>query len=268
MIKVSVIIPVYNAEKYLRDCLESIRNQSLKDIEVITVEDGSIDKSLDILNEYAALDNRFCVIKQDNQFAGIARNNGMKIARGEYIIFLDADDFFKANMLEEMYNEAKENGSDIVLCDANFFDTNTKEIQEPSWILRTEYLPQRNKWFSYKDIPDRIFQISIAVPWNKLYKKTFIEKKELLFQGTKRSNDEYFVGMSFVLAEKISTVNKRLVNYRVNNIESLQGMGNPNEVSMDFYTALLAIHNELIARGIYRSVEKRFVNKFILSLQL
>ena len=114
--KVSVIIPVYNVELYLRICLESVLKQNLKEIEIICVDDGSTDKSLDILLEYAAKDNRITVLKQENLYAGVARNAGLAVARGEYLSFLDSDDFFEPDMHEEMYKKAKEDGSDVVVC--------------------------------------------------------------------------------------------------------------------------------------------------------
>ena len=93
--KVSVIIPVYNVEDYLRQCLDSVINQTLKDIEIICVDDGSTDKSLEILHEYEKKDSRITVLTQKNQYAGVARNVGMSVATGKYFVFLDSDDFFE-----------------------------------------------------------------------------------------------------------------------------------------------------------------------------
>jgi glycosyltransferase involved in cell wall biosynthesis len=96
---ISIIIPVYNAEKYLNKCLESVINQTLKDIEIICINDGSTDNSLDILQKYAKQDNRFIIINQDSSGAGVARNAGLDKAQGEYLAFLDSDDFFELDML-------------------------------------------------------------------------------------------------------------------------------------------------------------------------
>ena len=93
MCEISVIIPVYNVESYLRQCLDSVVNQTFEDIEIICVDDGSTDGSLDILNKYASSDNRFKIISQPNQGLGTARNNGLKLACGNYIYFLDSDDY-------------------------------------------------------------------------------------------------------------------------------------------------------------------------------
>ena len=93
MPKISVIIPVYNVEKYLRECLDSLLNQTFKDIEIICVNDGSTDGSLNILNEYASKDSRFIIINQNNQGLSAARNNGLNVAKGDYVAFLDSDDY-------------------------------------------------------------------------------------------------------------------------------------------------------------------------------
>ena len=95
MAKVSVIIPVYNVEPYLKQCMDSVVGQTLKDIEIICVDDGSTDGSLDILKEYATEDSRIQIIEQKNAGAGAARNNGMRHATGKYLSFLDSDDFFE-----------------------------------------------------------------------------------------------------------------------------------------------------------------------------
>ena len=120
--KVSVIVPVYNVSEYLGQCLDSILLQTLQDIEVICVNDGSTDDSLDILQGYAMFDERLKIISQENAGAGAARNNGIKHATGEYIICLDSDDFFEPDMLEKMVAKAEEDGSDVVVCDFYFFN--------------------------------------------------------------------------------------------------------------------------------------------------
>ena len=113
---ISVIIPVYNSEKYLRKCLDSVINQTLKDLEIICVNDGSTDQSLEILNEYINVDNRITVINQDNLGAGAARNKGLEVAKGEYIHFLDADDWLEPNAYELVYHHVKKSDTIIDIC--------------------------------------------------------------------------------------------------------------------------------------------------------
>ena len=115
MPKVSVIIPVNNTEKYITKCLDSVINQTLKDIEIICVNDSSTDNSLSILKEYAKKDNRLKLIDlPQNQGAGDAKNAGLKLVQGEYLGFVDSDDYIDLNYYEELYNKAKENDADIV----------------------------------------------------------------------------------------------------------------------------------------------------------
>ena len=127
MVKVSVIIPVYNAEKYLKQCLNSICRQTLQEIEIICVDDGSTDNSLNILQEYTNADPRIQVLTQKNQGAGAARNYGLRTARGLYLSFLDADDFFEPNMLEEAVNTIELYSADFVVFESDQFhmDTNS-----------------------------------------------------------------------------------------------------------------------------------------------
>ena len=119
--KVSVIIPVYNTEKYLRECLDSVVNQTLRDIEIICVDDGSTDNSLAILREYETKDSRIKVLTQENINAGAARNKGLSEATGEFLSFLDSDDFFEPDAIERMYECAKSRNAEIVVYQVSTF---------------------------------------------------------------------------------------------------------------------------------------------------
>lgn len=108
--KISIIIPVYNAEKYLHECLDSVVSQTFKDIEIICIDDGSADNSYQVLQGYADKDSRFVILQQENKGAGAARNKGIEIAKGEFLAFLDSDDYYADyTVLEKLYNSAKNN---------------------------------------------------------------------------------------------------------------------------------------------------------------
>ncbi len=130
MAKVSVIIPVYNVEPYLKQCMDSVVGQTLKDIEIICVDDGSTDGSLDILKEYATEDSRIQIIEQKNAGAGAARNNGMRHATGKYLSFLDSDDFFEPRMLEKAYDLAEKDQADFVAYKSDQYHTEKKQFQQ------------------------------------------------------------------------------------------------------------------------------------------
>ena len=108
MPKVSVVIPCYNVEKYIRQCIESLLHQTLSDFEIICVDDGSTDETVNIIKEYVAEDDRVILIEQKNQYAGVARNNGLEAASGEYVIFLDSDDFFAEEIEEDFVDSFDE----------------------------------------------------------------------------------------------------------------------------------------------------------------
>ena len=116
-IKVSVIIPIYNPGELLRKCIDSVLNQTLNEIEVLCIDDGSTDDSKEIIMEYCQRDSRFKLISQENSGSGMARNNGISLSKGEYIVFLDADDWIEPNMCEALYNHAKNLDVDLVLFD-------------------------------------------------------------------------------------------------------------------------------------------------------
>ncbi len=255
--KVSVIMPVYNAAEYLRDTMECLINQTLEEIEVICVDDGSTDKSLDILNEYAMQDNRILVLPQKNLHAGVARNTGLNRASGEFVIFLDSDDLFALDLLEKTYFQGKKEKADIVLFDADYFNTETGECLGKKHLFRKEFVEGKNV-FSRKDIPDYIFSVTTPCPWTKLYSKKFIVNHKLQFQNLKHSNDVFFVLSSLALAEKITYVDEKLVFYRVNQVKNLQS--NKALEPTLFITAYEAVYELLNEYGIYEDVKRSFIN--------
>ena len=257
MPKVSVIVPVYNTEKYLRECLDSIVNQTLKDIEIICVNDGSTDDSLNILNEYAKKDIRFTILDQDNQGAGVARNKGLEIAKGEYIIFFDSDDYMDNKMLETLYELSLQNNSDISVCASKSFNTETKEFEHILNGLRSHLIPKDKNSFKPTDIPEKIFQFCVGWPWDKLYNKDFIKRNNLKFQNLRHSNDTFFVLTSLVLATKISIIDEALVVHRKHNNSLESTRAKKPEC---FYFAMKKLYEELNKLNLYRIYEQSYIN--------
>lgn len=247
-IGISIIIPVYNVEQYLRHCLDSLLGQTYKNFEVICVDDGSTDGSLDILYQYATKDKRVQVITQQNQFAGVARNNGLKYAKGEYLLFLDSDDFFEKDMLANVYAKAVEDKADICLFGARRYDHISQQFSDMPWILRTQYFPKYIP-FSAKDSKDYIFALSSPCPWSKLFRRKFIEENGLKFMPLKRTNDLFFVEAALSKAGRITYCKGAYVNYRINTGTNLQS--NNQETMLDFYKALLQLKEYLMKSEIY-----------------
>ena len=216
MPKVSVILPVYNTEKYLRECLDSVVNQTLKDIEIICVNDGSTDNSLAILNEYAQKDNRITIISQKNKGAGATRNKGLKIAKGEYLYFLDSDDFLTISGLEKLYNKSIETDCDICVCLNNKYNSETKQFIPCNWAKDLKYIRDLDI-FNRNDIPENFFQFCNIPAFTKLYKTEFIANNKILFQKIKTCNDVFFNFCTLSSANKITVIKEELVTYRLSN---------------------------------------------------
>ena len=219
--KVSVIIPVYNVEEYLRECLDSVVNQTLKEIEIICVDDGSTDNSLEILKEYAKKDNRISVLTQENLHAGVARNAGLAVAQGEYLSFLDSDDFFELNMLEETYKKAKIDNADIVVFRYTKYDC--KSLTQTMNAGANTKILSSNRIISSEICSQYIFQITCPMPWNKIFKREFIEDIKIKYQSITLSNDLYFVFAAISSAIRISYLPNNLMKYRIFKKGSLSG---------------------------------------------
>ena len=174
MVKVSVIIPVFNVEKYLKECIESISNQSLEDIEIICIDDGSTDNSLNILNDYADDDCRFKIILQDNLGPGAARNKGISIAEGKYIYFMDSDDILELNALEKLYNLSEDKKTDFIFFKLINFDDETGQ-KTNRYYYDMPYLKKSvgDSVFNYNDVKDVIFDLPVSVP-AKFFNKKFV----------------------------------------------------------------------------------------------
>lgn len=180
---ISIIVPVYNVEKYLNRCIESILNQTYKNFELILVNDGSTDKSRQICEKYQAEDNRVIVINQQNKGVSAARNVGLEIAKGEYIAFVDSDDYIERDMYESLINDCKNKNSDITVCGFYQLRPNSKRnelfIKNESFIMNS--IDCINKFFEDDYIKDLMY-----APWNKLFKRKVI--------GNIRFNEELSMG--------------------------------------------------------------------------
>ena len=201
-IKVSVIIPVYNAADTLERTLDSVRHQSLKDIEIIVVDDGSTDNTPEILKKYAAFDKRFKVIRQENAYAGAARNRGIDVAKGEYIGFVDADDWITRDYFEKLYAMAKQQQVDIAAA-------------QSIWMVKSEYPLQMFKYggkvlyekdVMIEDLADyRTYVGGYSV--DKIYKRSFLEQHHIRFSTLRTAaEDNYFTTLALLYADRMAIV--------------------------------------------------------------
>lgn len=219
-IKISVILSVYNVEKYLNECIDSILNQTFKDFELICINDSSTDRSLDILNDYAAKDSRVKVFTQPNGGLSSTRNLGMKYAVGEYLMFLDSDDYFDTTLLEKLYTKASNYNADFVVTSYKFYDDSTKEITDKKSQINKNFLPDKEV-FCIDDMQQCKFSFLPMAPWTKMYKKDFIFNNGLLFQDIKSCTDVFFTYATTALAKRICIVDENLIFYRINRVGSI-----------------------------------------------
>lgn len=205
-IKISVIIPVYNAEKYIAQCVESVLKQTFQSIEIVVVNDGSTDRTPEILSKYAKKFSNIKIVSQENQGLFRARVNGFRASRGKYIGWIDADDFVKPTMFEKLYNKAISKHADFVNCDYDFYPQKNK---------------YKEKWFKeYTGTLDWMFLERNMQPWCKLVDRSLIENNDILNLWPTCGDGVYY--KIALCANKIATVNEPLYCYRVGH-ESMSG---------------------------------------------
>ena len=205
MDKISIIIPIYNVEKYLERCINSIINQTYSNIEILLIDDGSTDSSPTICDNYQKKDNRIKVIHKQNGGLSDARNKGIEIATGEYLIFIDSDDYIEKNMVEVLYNDLIKNNADISICDYIKEYSDKKEIDN---FDKKYFVISGNDKYNYLY---NEYSIRTIVAWNKIYKKELF--KEIRYEKGKVHEDEFIIHELLNKAKKISYVLEPLYHY-------------------------------------------------------
>lgn len=198
MPKVSIIVPVYNVEKYLRKCIDSLINQTLNDIEIICINDGSTDKSLEILKEYKNRDSRIILLNQENSGQSVARNRGIEIAKGEYLGFVDPDDWIDLDYYEKLYNAASTNDTDIAVGGI----IRVTGIKKKKFLnFEKETLTDNTKLkFELCDVPEKSYI------WNKIYKTQKLKEINLKFEEGRIFEDCIFTPQALFFLGKMVTV--------------------------------------------------------------
>ncbi len=257
-IKVSVIIPIYNAYDYLRPAMDSVVDQTLKEIEIICIDDGSTDHSLDIVKAYQAADPRVKIVTENNAGVSIARNKGIIRARGEYMIFLDADDFFELTLLERLYNTAKTYDLDISVSKFDFYNNKASSFtpcieEEHGNIFTPGAVVSKNEYPSY------ILQSTTGYVWNKMFRTSFIKEKELTFAPELYVfEDVHFVSTALSLAERVGRIDDVLVHHRIYSDQSR------SKLFKKYYAQVpivyLKVKDFLSQHGMYVPLSDSFLN--------
>ncbi len=245
--KVSVIIPCYNVEKYLKQCLDSVVNQTLQDIEIICINDGSTDSTLSILREYENVDNRIKVISKHNSGYGASMNIGLETAKGKYIGIVESDDFVELNMFETLYNEAEVNGLDVVR--SNFYLYNSKldknDKLDQTWVKHNEiYAPvdEGTPFFQQPSI------------WANLYNREFLNLNNIRFLETPGASyqDVSFTFKVYACAKRFKMIENAFLHYRIDNANSSINSTNKVYCVCDEYREIEKFVNETNQYEIYK----------------
>ncbi len=214
-IKISVVMPIYNAEKYLGRAIRDVLNQTLSDIELICVDDGSTDNSTDIINSFVKKDSRVSSIKQSNAGPSVARNKGFVLAQGKYVIFLDADDMYEPTLLESLYNMAQKDNLDVAVTRFDIYNESSKSyVKQADEPHASIFAP--GKVTSKNEYPDFIFASTTGYVWNKLIRTSFIRDKKIAFDNDLYVfEDVHFVCSVMALAERVERIDDILIHHRV-----------------------------------------------------
>ena len=207
MPRISIIIPFYNAEKYIERCLDSVLAQTFTDFEVICVDDGSKDNTYQILQNYAKKDDRIKAYIQENGGPSAARRNALSKATGKYLMFCDSDDWFEPNMCQTLFEAIEQNDVDVVCCNAQVSD-------EKDNIQRTDHLEYYiNKQNGIHQISNEIIQKTNVLLWNKIWKKSLVDQYQVDFPPCREYDDSCFFMQYMSVAKKIMYLDDKLYNY-------------------------------------------------------
>ena len=223
-IKISVIMPVYNAEKYLRQSIESVVNQTLPEIELICVDDGSEDNSVKIIQKYMRKDARVRLLRQKNSYAGCARNNGLRSARGDYVYFMDADDWLDLTAFERLYALVERSREDMCVFFHYTYNEETGELKKVPHYYSDRKKPFASSVTNFKK-DSSYFIYNTVVPWNKIYRREFLTEHAFQFSSLQCANDRSFYFDTVSKAETVMIFNAFLLYYRIGNPKSISSLG-------------------------------------------
>ncbi|MBR3312706.1 MAG: glycosyltransferase family 2 protein [Atopobiaceae bacterium] len=252
----SVVIPCYNAAKFVEATVRSAQEQTVRDIEIICVDDGSTDATLELLRNIAEKDTRVRVIAQENGGEGVARDRGLCEATGDWLYFLDADDLMMPQLLETSIARAEQTGADVVVFRTMMLDDQTGEEYLCAWSFQRDWT--EDDTFRPQDHPAHLFNSFQNWVHNKLFRGSFVREHNLHMQHVHRTADLLFTCRALAEAGLVALLDEPLHHYRVNNAQS--AMATSDQYPLDFYEAFLALRASLEEHGTWELYHDSFVN--------
>ena len=248
---ISVIIPVYNVEKYLSECLDSVINQTYKNLQIIIVDDGSTDFSGKICDVYAEKDNRITVVHQKNAGAGAAKNTGLELIDGDYFSIIDSDDYIELDMYEKMVNSLEKYNADIVQC--LFRNVFVNDSFDRKYKIKGNY-PKVLTSKSF--LKEYLYDWKYAIFWNKLFKSSLL--KEIRFPVGRKIDDEFFTYKLVCSAKKVVNIDDILYNYRMRKT-SVMNENDSDRLIYDRIDCFIERYNYI--SNVYPSLKKNYILK-------
>lgn len=251
--RVSVVLPVYNTEGYLRQCLDSLLAKTFDDIEIVCVNDGSTDKSLKIIEEYLKKDDRVKLVTQEHQGRAAARNKGRYLARGEYICFMNSSDYAKPDMIDKLYQNAKEYESDISMCTVTLLDKTTMGFKDDNFSLDLFSEDYNERSFSPQETYEFMFKINVN-SINKLFRREFLEKNNIVFLNSIHYEEYLFFTQAYITAANISILRNPLIVHRINETNSKK----EDSKKLDLFAVMKLIKEFLLRKKLYKELKYHF----------
>ena len=258
---VSIVVPTHNSAEYLRQCLDSIIGQTYRRLQIICVDDGSTDETVQILDSYAKADSRLSYVTQENRGAGVARNRGLDQATGDYLLFFDSDDWMADDLVQCAVSRAEECEADIVVFPIVEAFGTSELLRETPWLILEDKFPQ--DVFSWRDNPDWIFRALQNYPWNKLLKMSLVRENDLRYQEIFLTEDLMFMAPAFVCARRICLLRQNVVYHRVG--ISTNVMSFKDAHPLDFYTAFRELKSWLEKSGYFDELKVAYTNWAIIA---
>lgn len=262
----SFIVPMYNVEKMISACLTSLIHQTLPHIEIICINDGSTDGTLKIVKRFAKKDKRIRIISKHNEGQGVARNIGIRLAKGHYIAFVDADDYIMPDYAETMYALAIKDNTDLTFCDCVCLDHHTGKLLPPIKSVNNSRLLSNfsNCVFSFEQTKHLYFDQITGVPWAKIYKTSFLRENNLYFPEHVRWEDYPFFYKMYIHVKRANCTPQQLYVYRVNRLDS--DCHNFSDKGFAFFKHFEIIEEVLRRNNYYYELYYPFLEKKITGL--
>lgn len=250
---VSIVVPIYNSENTLKQCLDSLLSQTFSDIEIVCINDDSKDKSQKIIEEYMRKDSRVKLVTQKHSGRALTRNKGRYLARGEYIIFMDSDDYAKSDMIEKLYKNAKEYNSDIVLFSLTNWNSKTMEFLDEEYPLKEFSDDYDNRSFTPSETYNILFRVS-PNPLNKMFRREFLEKKNIIFKKGVNYEEYLYFLQAYVYAQNISILRLPLLVHRINDKNIFK-----NDIKkLDIFKIMKLEKEFLVKNKLYKELKYQF----------